>query len=325
MKLCFYNLYHLGDIFFNKSIINLICRMNPDYTIYMISHYNSHLFSDILNLKHLYFENIDKRYYEICKQDNVNYFIDNDTIFINLWIGVSMFNDISNLTIKDFECNIINQIFLIKNIFHSIFLNHNIPINIDYNISETVSLLPNIPNTDISSFLKWYEINKSHQLIMYFNYTPKSGQLVPFRSHNDIILYIANQNPESYILLPFIPDDFQLLINMMKLDNIINCSILFDCVENKSCENLSKLIKISEYCNYSIHFDIGACFYYMNENIYKSKNIILHIGLNNYYYNNLISNFSKNEKEYMIHYKIKFLLSNDESSIISNISQYISK
>jgi hypothetical protein len=327
MKIFFYNIYNLGDLLFNKSILQTICQSNNNHTLFMISRYNSYLFSDIPNLQHIFFDNIDKTYIDLCNKNNICYFIDNDTdsIFINLWIGTTIFNIISNLTVKDCECNLINQFILTQHIFNHIYSNCNILININYNINEMNSLLPIIPKTDISFFLKWYEINKNHKLIMYFNYTPKSGQMIPFGSHNDIVLHLAKHNPNSYILLPFIPNDLQLLINKLQINNIINCSILFDCIENKSCENISKIIKISEYCDYSIHFDIGACFYYINQNIYNSNNLILHIGINNDYYNSLINNFSQNDQTYMRNYKIKLLLSHNESAIISNIDQYILK
>lgn len=319
MKIYFYNLFHLGDLLFNKALLQNICESNPDQTFYMISKYNSHLFSDIPNLQYILYYHINF----LSENHNSDiYFIYDNNLYINLWIGVTYFHTIPNISLNDCECNIINQLALTKYIFNRIYSQYNITIKL--NINNNL-LLPIIPNTNISIFLEWYESHKNNTLIMYFNYIPKSGQTVPFSSHTNIILFLAKNIPDSYILLPFISNDLQNIINKLQINNIIDCSLLFNCTEEISCENISKLIKISEYCNYSIHYDIGACFYYLNQNIYNSKNIILHCGVNNKYYNKIISSFNINTKLDIINHKIKFLLSDNDSSIVNNILESILK
>jgi hypothetical protein len=202
-----------------------------------------------------------------------------------------------------------------------IHFNHQIKINFD-DFSEDI--LPVIPDTDISQFITWNNtrtdnyVNK--KLVFCYNYLPQSGQNVPF-DHDRLVINVANSFPNYIFIIPKFSEIMCNYINNKGRDssNIISCEEKFNCIEDITCENLCKIQKIIEQCDYSIHYDIGACFYYWNKSTLTSKNIPIHITINSFYYNNLtsVSLSIKNKTKLLIannnneaYLKLKDILSN---------------
>jgi hypothetical protein len=148
-------------------------------------------------------------------------------------------------------------------------LKKNCDIHFNYTPLSPIEVLPKIPNTNIDLFLKWRKINKQ-PLLFYYNYLPKSSQHIPCMTEDEhmcVILHILTINPDYKILVP----KYQGLH-----PRIISCETTFNCVETSTCENVYKLTKIQSLCDYSVHFDIGACMTYMNTDFFTRRNTILH-------------------------------------------------
>lgn len=278
MKIHLFNNFYNGDLFFNQPIVKNICKNNPEHIFTMFCNYNTYIFRDIPNL------NISTH---VPYTPDILYTITNDILIINLWIG-SLFNNkhITHTTQEDIECNVHNYIIAFKNLLAHIKDTTGIIINLD-NFTEDV-YLPVIPFVDISDFKSWNKSrDNSSKLIYYPNYYPKSGQQISINNHDDFIYHLALTYPNYIFLVPKLSEQMR----EKNISNIIDCETKFNCKETNSCENLCKLQKIIEECNYSIHFDIGACFYYINSMTPFSKNSIIHIGVSDFYYKNMIKNF----------------------------------
>jgi hypothetical protein len=295
-----YNHYHIGDLLFNQPIIRNLCKNNPHHTFILYCNYNSYLFKDITNLTVDTTGNFP---------NNHNIFfniIDNDTISINLWIAALAINQpITNMGLQDIECNIGNYIIALKRMLEFFKNNFNIIINLeDY---DEYSDLPIIPDTDISEFIQWNSNRtNNNKLVFYYNYNPKSNQSVPINDHNTFIIEIAQSFTNNIFILPSFTDEIKADIIKYSINNIISCEEKFNCKQNSiTCEHLCKIQKIIELCDYSIHFDVGACMYYINNKITNSKNIPIHIATSNTYPTYLSNNSIR------IKNKIKRIISNN--------------
>ena len=298
---------------FTKSFIKQFCEKNnnDNIKIYNLMKYNYALFNDIPNLNiikaehnysndkeyinniindYLYFNylnnNESRDYIEhiiflINNNHNFidnNYLIYNNTIYIKVWFA--------NSNLKDIECSnyICNQY------FNSIITNINTHLKNEYQLKliDNCELLPSIPNSNIDKFLSY---KKDKKLIFYYNYEPKSGQNVPYNHENNII-YLSNKFSD-YIICCSLKSNY-------KSDNVI-CLENFDYITDASCENIVKSYYCALNSDIVISFDIGACFYYSNNdfnNDFKGK--WFHLSVIDYYYNKMINNIKENKKVKLI-------------------------
>ncbi len=232
---------------------------------------------------------------------------------INLWIAsIAKFADIR---VDNIECNINETYNTLSNNFKVINNTHGLQLLLK-NICDKYELLPEIPHTNIDLFIKWYDNNKDKKLIFYYSYI--SGQPLPLVNHDNILINLSILYPNKYILVPYISNELNVFLHNNNINNIIDCRNTFNCIETRLCENLCKLNKIVELCDYSIHFDIGATMYFCNKNIYNSKNKILYISTNEFFYNSLKSNFNNVNDKYTL------ILSNNENETIDKIKKQIS-
>ena len=288
MNILLYNNFHIGDLLFNQPIIKNLCKNNPNYTFKLYCNYNTYIFKDI--------PNFDVIISGIFPAPPTIFFtiINENTVAINLWIAALASNySITGLKLDDIECNIHNYTIAFKRILDFIKDNSKIAINLeDYN--DNIHL-PVIPDTDISEFIDWNSKKKDlKKLVFYYNYTPKSGQTVAINDHNTFIVDIAQVFVDCIFIIPNFTPEIEHNIAKSSITNIISCEKDFNCKQNPiSCEHLSKIQKIIEHCDYSIHFDIGACMYYINNNIEFSKNIPIHISVSDVYPSRLMCNSDK--------------------------------
>jgi hypothetical protein len=288
MNILLYNNFHIGDLLFNQPIIKNLCKNNPNYTFKLYCNYNTYIFKDIPNFEVIasgIFPAPHSAFFSI---------INENTIAINLWIAALASNyPITNFKLNDIECNIHNYTIAFKRILGFIKDRYNISINLeDYN--ENIHL-PIIPDTDISEFIDWNSKRKDlKKLVFYYNYTPKSGQTVAIDDHNTFIVDIAKVFVDCIFIIPNFTPEIEENITKSSITNIISCEKDFNCKQNSiTCEHLCKIQKIIEHCDYSIHFDIGACMYYINNNIDLSKNIPIHISVSDVYPTRLMCNSDK--------------------------------
>lgn len=315
MRIHLFNYYHNGDLFLNEPIIRNLCKNNPDHTFTMFCKYNSYIFKDIPNLT----ISLQVPYPNGCQF----YYFSSDILVINIWVyALSLCENITSFNLSHLECNLPNYVIAFKRMLEYIYLNHQIKINFE-DFSDDI--LPIIPDTDISQFTNWnnhrINSNPNQKIIFYYNYLPKSFQTISSEDHDRLVINLANSFSNYIFIIPQFTEIMRNYINNKgkDLSNIISCEEKFNCIEDITCENLCKIQKIIEQCDYSIHYDIGACFYYCNKSTLASKNIPIHISINLLYYNNLtsVSLSIKNKTKLLIannnneaYLKLKDILSN---------------
>lgn len=284
MLFIFYNTFSNGDYFMSRSLVKSISEQNKDHQFKIFTNFNSYLFRDIENLEYmtdpmipfghpekynlyLFFRQFDKEPYIRLNKDVI--LINTCCSGLNAFIG------------RNAECDVIALGEAMKRCLSFIESREKILLQFNYTLTD---LLPSLPSTDISSFLEWKK-DKSN-LVFYYNYLSKTGAKLPivpksehdYDDHDEVVLRLSNTFPEKTFLLPRVTPALK------DRPNIVSCEELFDCPELPSCENLCKLIRIANLCDVSIHFDIGACFYYLHSQIFEGTNKIIHVGVTSMYY-----------------------------------------
>ena len=279
MLLLFYNIAHIGDLFEIQQIILNIIYCNPDKNIKFYTNYNHFILNDISNnflippdayslpevhnfrqrLVNLFYENPLLNYRKVTLNDNTEFVIINTCL-----MRLHRFKHVHEMDPISFQESYIMQLDEIR---------ETLGIDIKYTKLSIPKLLPYLPNTNIDLFLEWKRTN-TQQTLFYFNYLPQSNQINPCKTmedHEEVILHLTTINPNLIILVPTFSE------RIKGIRNVISCEESFNCVEVVSCENIYKLNKILIECDYSIHFDIGACMTYMNREFFSRKNKLYHI------------------------------------------------
>jgi len=264
----FYITEHIGDTFHTQKVVQNIIESNKDKNIYFYMHNNLFIHSKFSEKLISHEINI-----ELCKMINkisqhpyqIVTPINKEIVLVDINKG-----KLTNCSINTIEMNPESYQKGIIKYFEK--LSENNLINFKYVPLENKDLLPVIPATNIDLFLQWKK-TIPNPLIFYYNYFPKSGQLIPCMTdyeHEQVIIHIAKINPNYIILVPKYTEGIK------DISNIVSCEEIFNCKENKSCENLYKINKILCQCEYSVHYDIGASMTYMNTDVFLKKNTILH-------------------------------------------------
>jgi len=311
-KIILYNLAHIGDQLFCKSFIKQFCELNKNFDISLLINYNSFLFSDIKNLN-VITPSIDNNYTNIniiningidpkiiTKYNNndfiyhsniinkfdvkQNYFINNDAIYINYWIAT--IHNIKDKNFSHIEANIIEC----NKYYNFIIDDINKKYNLNFNLINNIDEFPIIPYTNIDNFLNFRLKNHTKKIIFYYNYNPKSNQFFNNINHEENIKYLSNKYKDYIIccaIKPIITNN-----NIISIDEFgYNIDI--------TCENVAKSYYCALNSDIVFIFDIGACWYYLNDDFQeKFKGIYFHITSNNYYYilNNNYDNITKKNK-----------------------------
>lgn len=303
-KILFYNKHHIGDHLFCKSFIKQFCELNKNIDISLLINYNSFLFSDIPNLN-IIMSSVDKNYNNnsiindidplniininnsnfiyhstiINKLDeNTHYFINNDIIYINLWISAA--RNIENMLPIYIEANIIEC-----NRYYNItidLINNKFDLDIKYIIN--IEEFPIIPYTNIDNYLNF---RNNKKIIFYYNYKPKSSQCFYNINHEENIEYLSNKYND-YIICCAIKPIYS-NINIMSINDFgYNIDI--------TCENIAKSYYCALNSDIVFIFDVGACWYYLNDEFQeKFKGISFHISSDCKYYNKFNNTTRKNK------------------------------
>ena len=266
---------NIGDSFETQKVMQNIIHCNQDKKIFLYIPNNFFIHSDISN-NLLYSTNNEELISLIGQMYKHPYLMylpipaSNNTNLILIEMNMSK---LLNYGIRTLEMNPESYQTGIIEYFDK--LRKLEVVDFKYTKLENKSLLPEIPATNIDVFLEWRKLIKN-PLIFYYNYLPKSGQTIPCMSdyeHEQVIIHIAKINPRYIILVPKYTEGIK------DIPNIISCEESFNCKETITCENIYKQLKIQDYCNYSITFNIGACDTYMNTNAFLKKNTILHFNI----------------------------------------------
>jgi hypothetical protein len=326
MKINLYNHYHIGDLLLNEPVIRNLCINNPTHEFTMMCHYNIYMYKDIPNLKVIYVNpNLeDRTFYTISQDENKEKILN-----INLWI-IPIFEFMCNTLpeekvkyIKEdnsnLECNIKTYFGCFKRALEYIQTKEGI--KLEFEEYDDVKYLPKLPEADINEFHKWnLNRDQTKKLVFYYNYLPRSGQRIPIFHHDNFIIQMAESHPNYIFILPTFSRRLRNYVrqkSMHSFVNLIECEKQFNCRQTVICENLFKIQKIVELCDYSIHFDIGACFFYLNNRTKTSKNIPIHLSVKEYYFNNLMENSEEIKK------KTIFILADNQDIAYSKIKDIL--
>jgi hypothetical protein len=310
-KILFFNKFHIGDHLFCKSFIKQFCQLNNTFDISLLINYNSFLFSDIPNLN-IIISSIDNNYNNnlninditdtlnisninnsnfIHHSNNINkfhetilHFIDNDIIYINLWIGTA--RNVQNLSTHHIEANILEC-----NKYYNCIINYiNKIYNLNMNLINNVEEFPIIPYTNIDNFLKFKSNNK--KIIFYYNYNPKSGQKFNNINHEENIKYLSNKYND-YIIYCAIKPNYS-NNNIISIDN-------FDYKIDITCENVAQSYYCALNSDIVFIFDVGASWYYLNNEFQEKFNgNCFHMTIYNNYYNKLNNNYTSNKNKIIL-------------------------
>lgn len=286
----FYNQWHIGDLLLSEGLVRQFCRNNPSFKYYYALCYGAYIFKDLPEINCI---NLDETP-AFKNSSQLPYFLLNDhTLAINTWVMGILSGDWSKQ--NEYEC-IIHRIYeqMRANV---IYMNIQYGINITLPSCNKDELLPILPKVDIERFLTWKR-DKTQKLIMYYNYNPMSGQSIGNINHDVTIFNLAMHNTDKLFIVAKLSEQ----LKSANLKNIIDSSE-FGYNETPTCENIGLLHYIEQHCDYGIHYDIGACFFYIPVDFVKSKCIIIHGANTAKFYNALKENSSLSNEEYKKKYR----------------------
>lgn len=307
MEVILFNTANNGDTFLVQEMVKRLCRDNPSVKFFFLAYSNFWFYKNIPNLTCIgenaaytkqiessdyvrSFQNDDmlKNMLDICQRfrDQPFKLLNEKQLAINTWISGAT---TAYGKIIDLECNLVTLQNVFINIIQSV--KHIQPL--EYIPLTPLELIPSYPTTVPDSFTTWQKEHLDKELIFYYNYQGFSGSCVVLNEiqHNLIIYNLAMKMPTKYILIPRLPDSLKFMLEKYAIFNVIDCRSKFSIIETPDCKNLVDISAIASQCSYSIHFDVGACFYYLNKNelfVNPVKNTILQIGRNPYYYNHFL-------------------------------------
>lgn len=283
VKICFYNMNHIGDIYYSSLFINLIAEQNKDMNFYYFCICGDSFFYKNKNLIKInkYENNYNKKITngegpeKILNSDILNILLNNKMelkqlttfninnqtfLFINTWNMAPI--------IKFEDCNIISSIKGWENLINTLNLT-NLTNKINFKIKDKSDIsIPFINNTNDHNLIN---IDKTlSETIFIFNYKPRSltmpgmDQLINNLAINNKVLlanyeekYANNNNitffENEYNIIPT-PD----CINLIKIwDIIIHCKKIIIIPSGSSFTFLHKLKEIKKnqiFMYYSHHY-----------------------------------------------------------------------
>jgi hypothetical protein len=299
MNIVFFNIANIGDSFIPQEIIKHTCQENPSIQFSIFTYSNSFLYEKIPNLQILIpntnytkqlesndnpynFLTISNDIHSILKENGMKPFfkLNNSTLAINMWVG----GYTKYLPIEKLECNLIHMQIAFINALQEI----KEFIHLQYTPLPPYQLIPQLPLQPIELFDTWYAQNINKYIVFYYNYEARSGQsmITNEKEHTMILLNLANQFPSAIFLVPRISTSMQEQICVHNLTNIVDCRTKFNLYESSNCKNLVDLTYICSFCNVSIHYDIGACYFFFNKEhlFHTSKNTIIHLSKRDFFF-----------------------------------------
>lgn len=271
MKLCFYNINHIGDIYFSSLFIKLICNLNKDTQFYYYFINGDVFFENTDNIKRL--GKIEKNYLHtltngsppedvvnneilqillnnnMCREGARIIKIENEEIlFINTWCRSKYaYHEL------DFDINsaIISYNYLIEQ------LNKDYNLNIFYKQYEPKELIYDKSYYN-NLFLEKYANINVNDSVFVFNYVPRSTCF----NMDELKNYILELSKTTKVILAFYDNTFDNNENITFIDKDYNI------IPNPSCSNLIEIWEIAIKCHKIIILDTGSSwtfFHKLNE------------------------------------------------------------
>jgi len=245
-KIIFFNHFHNGDIHYSREFIKDIMKKYNKAEFYYYHSIENSVWepSDVLgdiNIETIDISKIDKR----CKKE-IDYIIDNDTLFINTWVG---------------QCNrkYVNSIGINLNSNYEIYkkIYDILEIDIDQNIEYY------IPTIDYFKFYigkidEFIESNKNSFKVLISNGEVYSAQINKF-SFDKIIESLSKEFPNVIFIITAPVSNYR--------DNIL----LVDDIIGKK-KNLNEISYLSTFCNIIVGRSSGPyAFCQVKENFYNEN------------------------------------------------------
>jgi hypothetical protein len=303
MDICFYNLNHIGDIYFSSFFINLICKQNPyiNFLYYFIN--GDIFFKNIPNIQRIcpienhYLGNIiNGSPPENLLNNQVIKFLQNNEmetagaktikfngkniLFINLWCNSSY--------LKHIDYDITHAIKSYEKLIQILQSNHNL--SLCFKINQPIELIEHINEKNIMIDEK-DNYNIDTDTIFIFNFKPRSELF----DTNKLNKFILNLSKDNKIILSSYDSTFDNNINIKFIDKHYNIH------PNPSCVNLLNIWEIAVQCNKIVLLPTGSSWTFLHKlNIIKQNQLFM---FNNSQYCNLLNK------------KINFLLGENKNLI----------
>lgn len=288
MDICFYNLNHIGDIYFSSLFINIICKLNKQYKFYYYFINSDVFFKNISNIQRLspiedsYLGNlINGSPPEKLLNNNVLEFLLNNKmesigartilfneknmLFINTWCASEY--------LKHRDYDILNAIESYYKLIQLLQLKHNL--NLCFKINKPLELIEHINEENNICTKNNYNIDDD--VIFIFNFKPRS-LVFDLHSLNNIIL---NLSKSKKIILSSYDILFDNNNNIKFVDRDYNI------YPTPNCVNLLNIWEIAIKCDKIILLPTGSSWTFLHKlNVIKQNQIFM---LNNTYYANLLN------------------------------------
>ena len=260
MKVCFYNMNHIGDIYFSSFFIRLICDSNKDKQFYYYFINGDIFFKNIENIKRI--NKIDNHYSDFLINggppenllDNTMLQIlinngmqfegakiiqvdDENILFINTWCASKYFN------ITDFHIG--DSITSYRNLIQTI--NTDFNLNLIFSFSEPKELLKDNDYYN-KLFSGKYNDMELNDTIFIFNYFPRSLRF----DMNNLKNYILESSKNNKIVLACYDSTHENNDNVKFIDREYNIKPV------PSCDNLIEIWEIAIKCKKIIILPTGG-------------------------------------------------------------------
>lgn len=273
MKICFYTMFHIGDIYMMSFFIKIICELNKDKQFFYYTINGDIFFENIDNIKRI--NDVKQNYSEklingnppenLVNNDILQILINNnmwgegariikidneDVLFINTWCKSNYLND------DDF--NIITSMHSYPNLIQQINTHHNL--NIHFKLECPKELLKDL---SYNLFLEKYSNIDLCDTTFIFNYVTRSLNT----DMNVLNNYIIELSKTNKIILACHDSLFENNQNIKFIDKDYNI------VPDPSCSNLIEIWEIAIKCNKIIILPTGSSwtFFHKLNNIKENQ------------------------------------------------------
>lgn len=286
MDICFYNMNHLGDVYFASMFIHLICKSNRHVNFYCYF-INGHIFfKNIPNIKSIC--SVDELYsgqltngsppeLQINSQildilinnkmqvtgDKIISFANRPVLFVNTWCRSQ------HLMHNDYD--IYSAINVYPSLIKTINLKYNI--HLDFKIINRIELLENIKycTEDTNNTTNYIDHDFTHTIFI-FNFVPRSEQFNMNRL-NHVIIQLSNRNN---VILSCHNNLFDNNPNIKFVDKDYNIHM------TPSCKNLIDMWDIAIKCKFTILLPTGSSWCFLHKLDVLRENQLLMFSHNEY-------------------------------------------
>jgi len=303
MKICFYNLLHIGDIYFSSLYVRNICNLNKDIEFTYCVPYGHYFFNNIPNCKHICpYENKYSEYRTIKDRylDGYEDYIYNDAFFflknLLMWnkcsdiciynneetLFINMYNHTDYILSNNLSREIIDTFDTYNQVIHYINKKYNIQLYIDDDIyckDNFMNTINELKYTDKlqDEFILSNEIKEElNDSIFVFNFITRSV-------HTDVYEFNNIFNQEIYQNEKLIFADYSNCTETIR--NRLNTKFIdreFNIKKNSTCKNLIDMWNIAIHCKKIIIIPTGSSWTFLHKlNEIKENQLY-------YYYNNPI-------------------------------------